>query len=64
MVSGLDWVGLGGSAAAVDLNYFCWRVCTLEHGVQLYNEHFPLELFYFMRGRLAVGILDPLRRER
>jgi hypothetical protein len=35
MVSGLDWVGLGGSAAVVGVNYLCWGVCTLEHGVQL-----------------------------
>ena len=37
MVSGLDWVGLGGSAAAVGVNYLRWGVCTLEHGVQLYT---------------------------
>ena len=35
MVSGLDWVGLGGSAAAVGVNYLRWGVCTLEHGVHL-----------------------------
>ena len=37
MVSGLDWVGLGGSAAAVGVNDLRWGVCTLEHGVQLYT---------------------------
>ncbi len=33
MMSGLHWVGLGGSAAAVGVNYLRWDVCTLERGI-------------------------------
>ena len=43
MVSGLDWVGLGGSVAVVGVNYLRWGVCTLEHleftsGIILFYE--------------------------
>ncbi len=47
--SGPDWFGLGGSAAAVVVNYLRWDVCIFAHGNScniLYIRVFPSGVLY------------------
>ena len=50
MMFGLDWVGLGWSAAAVGVNDSRSGVRTLEQGVQVVQLELPTGIILFYEG--------------